>query len=439
MINLLEKARHEIALGLLSTAVLPGIACDKSTDQDLNYRDQDTRALESTGTNHVNRAASLEASWQTVLLMAHDLETRRLQLGQEARKEDSNLESLRKNYEDLFIELCEYAQNESQSFPYTDFTGIDRYKALDLQLYTFRHYGEAYPLLEVLRDAPLEFGDRRAFWWSFYRYYGVLDPGMLEEALLSFETLYPHNKRDRLRYATVVGRMYADVGRMDEATCMFEKALGVLEEADTLILGKDTNFTLDPRTIMAVDIARLSCTIAAFKDDETRPITLEFFREQFGHVPNLVQEIEDTWQEYQLLYRPLTRITGTTFDGRKIDSELFHGAPLIVEFGASWCGPCQEAIPCLKGVKQEFGEKVSILGISADKDLADLKQWIAKKGISWPYLGGSGGFDQPIFKLFDVGGIPYNIVVDSHGIVRQLGVSEEHLAWVIRRIIASGG
>ena len=63
--------------------------------------------------------------------------------------------------------------------------------------------------------------------------------------------------------------------------------------------------------------------------------------------------------------------------------------------------------------------------------------WLnAEKEMNWPFLGGQLRFDEPLFKQFDVGGIPFSVVADRKGIVRWFGGSAYFLRDRLRRILS---
>lgn len=96
-----------------------------------------------------------------------------------------------------------------------------------------------------------------------------------------------------------------------------------------------------------------------------------------------------------------------------INHESFKGTYLLLEFWASWCGPCREANPDLINIYNSYNRKdFEILGISQDKDLDKWKKAIKKDQLTWPQvvdtINSSG-------KAYQTTTIPFNVLLDRDG------------------------
>jgi len=85
---------------------------------------------------------------------------------------------------------------------------------------------------------------------------------------------------------------------------------------------------------------------------------------------------------------------------------------VVVNFFASWCGPCRKEIPELKTVRKEFREEdVFLVGVSVDKSMDDLDRFARDMGFNYPvYLA-----DASVGSTFRVSGIPKLLVYDLRG------------------------
>jgi thiol-disulfide isomerase/thioredoxin len=105
-----------------------------------------------------------------------------------------------------------------------------------------------------------------------------------------------------------------------------------------------------------------------------------------------------------------------TLDGECLDLESLRGKVVIVDFWASWCGPCLESAKYLRAMQKKYAaQPVVLLSVSIDTDANAWRAAIADGKMAWRHsLDDSGR----IAKLFNVGPIPTTVVIDGEGIVR---------------------
>jgi thiol-disulfide isomerase/thioredoxin len=109
----------------------------------------------------------------------------------------------------------------------------------------------------------------------------------------------------------------------------------------------------------------------------------------------------------------------TLKDMNGVDVKLasFKGKPIIVNFWATWCGPCRAEIPSLVELQKQYGEEgkdVVILGISVDDPIEKLKPYAAQMKMNYPVLVGNGRDDvQDAFG--PLWGIPVTVFIDREG------------------------
>jgi thiol-disulfide isomerase/thioredoxin len=109
----------------------------------------------------------------------------------------------------------------------------------------------------------------------------------------------------------------------------------------------------------------------------------------------------------------------TTLDGRQISLDSLAGKVVLIDFWATWCGPCRESLPEIRAIAQKFsGEPLVVMSISLDNDETKWKDFIAKNNMPWLQYR-DGGFDGPISRLFGVNAIPHTFTIDADGVLQE--------------------
>jgi thiol-disulfide isomerase/thioredoxin len=125
---------------------------------------------------------------------------------------------------------------------------------------------------------------------------------------------------------------------------------------------------------------------------------------------------------HSLKNKPLI-ITGTQVNGKPFSSADWKGKVVLVDFWATWCGPCRASLPQVEGLYQKYhSQGLDIVSVSNDNSVAALKAFLkSHPQMSWPQL-----FDakhpgwSPMAANFGISGIPTQFVIDRQGILRHI-------------------
>ena len=102
--------------------------------------------------------------------------------------------------------------------------------------------------------------------------------------------------------------------------------------------------------------------------------------------------------------------------GKVVSLKESMGKVTIVDFWASWCGPCRQENPNVVAMYNELHSKgLNIIGVSLDKDAAKWKEAIAKDKLTWTHVSNLKFWDEPIAAQYKVEAIPATFILDASG------------------------
>jgi thiol-disulfide isomerase/thioredoxin len=128
----------------------------------------------------------------------------------------------------------------------------------------------------------------------------------------------------------------------------------------------------------------------------------------------------------------------TAADGMKINSRNLRGKVVLLNFWASWCGPCMAKMPKLKGMYHRLHSRgFEIVGLNHDHTLADAERAIAKQALPWPNIPGPAddGHRELWGKTTGTLALPRLLLIDRDGILRA-EVSADELEADIAKLIS---
>ncbi|HMF64909.1 MAG TPA: TlpA disulfide reductase family protein [Edaphobacter sp.] len=105
----------------------------------------------------------------------------------------------------------------------------------------------------------------------------------------------------------------------------------------------------------------------------------------------------------------------TALDGSHFNLDEMGGRVVLIDFWATWCGPCNRELPHMKKIAQEFAsEPLVIISVSWDSDETKWKDFIAKNGMTWVQYR---DVDHSLSTAFGINAIPHYFTIDSDGVL----------------------
>ena len=122
-----------------------------------------------------------------------------------------------------------------------------------------------------------------------------------------------------------------------------------------------------------------------------------------------------------------------------LDEVIRNNKVVLVDFWASWCGPCRNENPNVVNAYQKFKDKnFTILGVSLDRP-GQKDAWteaIKEDNLTWAHVSDLKFWDSEVVNLYGIEGIPFNVLVDPNGLVvgedLRGGELEKKLAEVLK-------
>jgi thiol-disulfide isomerase/thioredoxin len=126
----------------------------------------------------------------------------------------------------------------------------------------------------------------------------------------------------------------------------------------------------------------------------------------------------------------------TTLSGDRVTLDDLKGKVVLLDFWATWCEPCREALPHMREIAKKFqGEPLVIVSVSLDSDEQKWKDFVEKNEMTWMNYR-DGGFTGPVSKLFGVEAIPHTFTIDPDGILQDEHIGDASIEGKLKKLIA---
>ncbi len=145
---------------------------------------------------------------------------------------------------------------------------------------------------------------------------------------------------------------------------------------------------------------------------------------------------ENTGTGYALLNQQAPNLTMPDINGKPVSISSFKGKFVLVDFWASWCGPCRQENPNVVAAFNQFKDKnFTVLGVSLDEDKAAWQKAITKDNLTWNHMSDLKQWESEAVKAYGFEGIPFNVLIDPQGKIIASGLRGDELESKLKEVL----
>ncbi len=271
----------------------------------------------------------------------------------------------------------------------------------------------------------------------------ALNEGQIDEAIKSFNKAAEINKGNCLECFQIIGQVSFQVGDYVQAASALRKAIALKPENETGLtnmLGVAL-FLMDDKKALEESITTFKHVIEiagdkypkayynlgfallkAGKEKEgidalKKYVAIEPNSSQAGAAKTIIANPKLAGEKLAIDFKV------KAYSGEELSLSDLKGKVVLLDFWATWCGPCIMEMPAVKATWQKYqNANFVIVGVSLDSSKKAFDNYIKKEGITWVQYFDGGGWDNKIARLYNVHSIPQTVLIDHQGVIRAVGL-----------------
>ncbi len=152
-------------------------------------------------------------------------------------------------------------------------------------------------------------------------------------------------------------------------------------------------------------------------------------------IAELGQLMDGSARRVGLVGNPI-EVSGTTVDGKPFNWNAYRGKTVLVDFWASWCGPCRAEMPQIKTYYEQYKAKgFEVVGVCLDEERAPVDEFLAQMKLPWVTLHEANGATNPTATRYGISALPTSILVDAQGRVVSITARGEELGKLLEKLL----
>ena len=117
--------------------------------------------------------------------------------------------------------------------------------------------------------------------------------------------------------------------------------------------------------------------------------------------------------------KPAPEFQLSDLGGHQVSLSQFRGKVVILDFWATWCGPCRLSMPVLEKLQQRYGNRLVLLAINLQDEPDDVREYVQSRRITSTVLLDADG---TVGRIYESNSIPMQVLIDRDGVVRNIQV-----------------